>query len=238
MLARKATRRTRQSNTFSDASRNVTTRPNPLPVSLDLKAQQRSEVLVTWTSSGSSPPPPVAGTLSVKDLVDTLPGGSAVWTHVQFHRFDVYGAAPSQLADGPVAGYMQWPSVAVTLNEVNNTSFGDVPTFYDDAVTNSRRAHVGVVPNAVYRKAWNVSSSTDPLLTFNTYPYYNTGTPTVYNYEVLVQFVFVVRSVPNYNFTTAPVTVKSVHSRVVAAVDRENPGDEWDGHPRGTHLLV
>jgi hypothetical protein len=66
-----------------------------------------------------------------------------------------------------------------------------VPTGYADSVGTTRRAHVGITPNHLYREAWFDSSSEDPLLTISCTGRTNaTGVAG----QVIVQFVVVLRS--------------------------------------------
>jgi hypothetical protein len=132
---------------------------------------RRFEVIAVAAGTG-------AFTVSTKALVDALPGTSTVWDKVQFHRFDLFSNEPNAIG--------VYPSLVVTITNPSSAYFGDIPTGYADAVAGSRRAHVGVVMNELFRETWIDSSDTSPLLTITS----NSGI----NSSALVQFVCILRS--------------------------------------------
>ncbi len=174
----------------------------PKTVVTDLRTSTRAEAVVTWTGAGGTP-----GTVTVKSLIDTLPGGSTMWDVCQFKRFDIYGA---QIRTGSSGTSSDWPSITVTLNNtINSNYFGDIPTFYSDAVGFSKRAHVGITPNYLFQEAWIPSSRTDTVLTIVTDP---NGSTSPYTFAVLVQFSVVLRSTPGTVSESVSATVTSAAS--------------------------
>jgi len=163
---------------------------SPKTVNTDLRTITRAEAVIKWSGPSSTV---TAGTVSIKSLIDTLPGGSTVWDVCQFKRFDVYGA---QIGARPNISSSNWPSVTVTLeNTVNSNYFGDIPTFYSDAVGNSRRAHVGITPNILFQEAWLPTTRTDTVLSIVTDAINTSGSQQTVSYEVLVQFTVALRSI-------------------------------------------
>lgn len=171
----------------------------PRTVPTDLRASTRAEVIVRWSGSAGTP-----GTVTIKQLADSLPGGSAVWDEIQFSRFDIYGA---QLKELETVSTSDWPSITVKFdNTINSNYLGDVPTFYSDAVGNSRRAHVGFTPNHLFRQAWFPTSREDAILTLVT----DQNQATAPQFAALVQFTVAVRSVAgNVASESVPSVVRS-----------------------------
>lgn len=187
---------------------------NPPPVKNDLTATHRGEVVVTWTSATT----PAAGLLSVLTLVNTLPGSSVTWDRVQFHKFDVWGIFQASSTVGSVEPIDEALPIQVTLNEPGaSVDASDLPTFYADGVGTARRSHIGIVPNALYRRTWVATTSTNPLLTILTPPWFLSSVP-MYQFEVLVQFTCVLRSVTG---ATAPTVSSEAAARERFAPKRE-----------------
>lgn len=163
---------------------------SPKTVNTDLRTITRAEAVVRWTGPAGSV---TAGAVTIKSLIDTLPGGSTIWDVCQFKRFDIYGAQFKTLSSGASS---DWPSITVTLeNTINSNYFGDIPTFYSDAVGNSRRAHIGITPNVLFQEAWFPTTRTDTVLSIITdadSP--GSGTGSVSGYGVLIQFTVALRS--------------------------------------------
>jgi hypothetical protein len=163
---------------------------NPPPVKNDLVCTHRGEVRIVWHSTTT----PIAGTLTTKQLVDAMPGASVTWDRVQFHKFDAFGSFNLNFTAGnhPIGSAL--PIAATLLDPLNvNSGNNDVPTFYNDGVGTMRRAHVGIVPNLLYRQTWIPTVDTNPLISFTTVPYELTGTD--YFFQILLQYTCVVRSV-------------------------------------------
>jgi len=157
--------------------------------------------------------------VTVKQLVDAIPGGSDLWDRVQFHRFDVYGAQLKQTGTeaGPNYSSSAWPWLQVTLNnDLNGSYFGDVATFYDDAVGNSRRSHVGILPNDLFTTAWFASNLASPILTFSTDSKDTEAAISANIYEVLVQYSCSLRSTPGVTFEPVSSEVVAVSKRHLA----------------------
>lgn len=150
----------------------VRTVPNPLPVTTDLVTQKRFEVVLTAATA--------TFTVSPAALVATLPGNTAVWDKIQFHRFDVFSVATTSSG--------AYTELTATLENPSSGYFGDRPTGYSDAVGTFRRAHVGFRPNSLYKATWIDTTDTSPLLTITAVP--TTGTTGT----CLLQFVAVLRS--------------------------------------------
>lgn len=146
----------------------------PLPVGTDLITSRRFEALVA--ASGTA-----AFTVSTKALIDTLPGTSSVWDKVQFHRFDIFSDGHQATSAGS-----PFPPVSVTITNPSSGYFGDIPTGYADSVGTTRRAHVGISMNELFKETWIDSTDTSPLLTIKC----SDGT----NSAALVQFVCILRS--------------------------------------------
>jgi hypothetical protein len=155
-------------------------------------------------------------------LVDAIPGGSDLWDRVQFHRFDVYGAQLKQTGGegGPSYSSSAWPWLQVNLrNDLNGSYFGDIASFYDDAVGNSRRSHVGIIPNDLFKSAWFSSDLASPILEFST-DAKDTETAIDANiYEVLIQYSCSLRSTPGVTFEPVTATVTPVQKRHLAPTD-------------------
>lgn len=125
-----------------------------MPVTTDLRTTKRFEVVVTA--------PTATFTVTPKSLIDTVPGGSLLWDKVQFHRFDIYGNEDA----GGTTGQVGYSPITVTLQNLGTGGwFGDVPTYYSDAVGTFRRAHVGISPNSAFQAQWVSAVDTEPLLT-------------------------------------------------------------------------
>lgn len=178
-------------------SKPLNSHADPRPVNADLRATQRCEVFVSWSSPPSGG---VAGTVSIKNLVDTVAGGSALWDRVQFHRFDVY-ADERPVVDSVPLGAGGWPTLTVTMNDTNGIMHSDVPTFTSDAVSGHRRAHVGIRPSAMFQNTWFQSSNTDSFLQFQTDPTFVDGE--LGRNSVTLQFTCILRSTPGTE--SAPV---------------------------------
>jgi hypothetical protein len=144
----------------------------PLPVASDMVTSRRFQVNVTATGTG-------AFTISPKALIDALPGTSTVWDKVQFHKFDLFSA-------GGLTTTAFYPSLTVTVTNPSSGYFGDVPTGYADSVGSTRRAHVGIIMNELFKETWIDSTDTSPLLTVVC----SDGT----NSAALIQFVCILRS--------------------------------------------
>jgi len=162
----------------AQTSRLRSNRPNPVPVTTDLRTTKRFEVLVSSTTPTS--------TVSPSALISTIPGGDTLWDRVQFHRFDIYGADTHR--DAAVGEGL--PSITVTLDNLTTGGYlGDIPTYYSDPVGEFRRAHVGISPNTAFQQMWVDSTSTATLLTLTTQ---SVSTTSAYRY--LVQFTCTLRS--------------------------------------------
>jgi len=203
----------RRSARINNVTKRATDRPHPLPVTVDLTASRLHEVVVTWTGPITST---TASSVTVKQLVDAIPGGSDLWDRVQFHRFDVYGAQLKQTGgeSGPSYSSSAWPWLQVNLrNDLNGSYFGDVASFYDDAVGNSRRSHVGIVPNDLFRSAWFASNLASPILEFSTDAKDTEAAISANIYEVLVQYSCSLRSTPGVTFEPVTAEVTPVQNR-------------------------
>jgi hypothetical protein len=175
-------RRLRQARDNTN-SKIVTNRiAQPEPVATDLVTMRRFELIVSTTTAAPF-------SVSPKQLVDELPGTSTVWDKVQFHKFDIFSDCVLD-TDDPMRTLEEYSPLAVTLHSIEGQS-GDVPTGYSDSVGTTRRAHVGIIPNHLYRTTWYDSSSEDALLTINCVgKTYQTGVAG----QAIVQFVAVLRS--------------------------------------------
>lgn len=208
----------RQPNVNNDNSRQRSNRSAPLPVAVDLTTSRRFEVVVRWSGPLLAQTP---GLVTVKQLIDSLPGTSTMWDYCQFQRFDVYGVQANYASAAIPGAANDWPSMTVTLNNtINNNYFGDNPTFYNDAVGGSRRAHVGILPNRLFRVEWLPSSRTETLLTLSTPSYETTTDPdNPLQYAALVQFVVRLRSVAGTAFD-APSSTSVVQAHQDRAQNR------------------
>jgi hypothetical protein len=160
------------------SSRQQQNRPNPVGVATDLRTTKRFEVILTALT--------LSFTVTPKALIDTIPGGSALWDKVQFHRFDIYGTDKRPALTSPMA------PVTVTLNNLGTGGwFGDVPTYHSDPVGQFRRSHVGITPNAAFQSMWVTSSDTESILTITTS---NIGSSSQPQAEVILQFTCTLRS--------------------------------------------
>lgn len=165
-------------------------RPNPPPVPLDVKTSQRFEFYVTW----SSPTFGQVGNISPAQIQSALPGTN-LWNFFQIQRLDVYGAEEPRYNGGGGDGLTSWPDVSVTLNSnIYDKYLGDAPTFTSDAVSNSRRAHVGITPNELFRNAWINSNDTNSLIQVYTAANGSHSTSGNYSFSVLVQLSLNLRS--------------------------------------------
>jgi len=118
-----------------------------------------------------------------------------MWDEVQFKSFHVWGAErPIKLDPESINANGNWPSINVKFNNtINSNYFGDNPSFVGEAVTNSMRAHVGIVPNTLFQAAWFPSTRTEQIIQVTTEPTANTGL--IFEYEFLIQFTCLVRSI-------------------------------------------
>jgi len=177
---------------FSMASKRTNTRANPPPSTSDLVASRRMTALVTFQGPGGV----AQGGVTIAQLVALLPGGAAMWDEVQFKSFHVWGAERPIPGD-PEAAINQagnWPNINVKFNNTINSNYlGDNPSFVGMAVTNSRRAHVGIVPNQLFTQAWLPSNRTEQIIQVSTEPVSSLGV--IFEYEFLLQFSCMVRSV-------------------------------------------
>jgi len=190
-------------------SKNVTSRPQPRPVNADLVCSHRGEVVVHWSDTVTGPP--TAGNITVKQIIDSIAGGSSIWDRAQFSRFDIYGAEQNIYygTSIPVEG-RSWPSMTATINTAAVGGYnGDEPTFYGDAVSNSRRAHVGIRMSSLFSQSWLDTSQTETFIRLVTEPYIEnaSGETTNRQYTAIIQFTVVLRS-------TAGVISESVESAV------------------------
>ena len=151
--------------------------PSPLPVSTDLLTQKRFEVELSSATTSTF-------TVSPAALIGTVPGGTALWDKVQFHKFDVWGGPPSYASTGS-----SMSPVTVTLHSPTTSGFGDTPTGYSDPVGTARRAHIGMLPNTLFRNTWYNSNDTNVLLTI-TSSNNSPGTPGA----CVLQFTAILRS--------------------------------------------
>jgi len=87
----------------------------------------------------------------------------------------------------------------------------DVATFFADGVGTARRAHIGIVPNELFRRSWIDSNSVAPLLTISS-EFFSSG-GNLFSWEVKLQFTVVLRST---KATTAPA-VSGVVTHVTRA---------------------
>jgi len=186
-------------------SKNVTSRPQPRPVNADLVCSHRGEVVVNWSDTITGPL--TAGNISVKQIVDSIAGKSTVWDRAQFHRFDIYGAEQNiYYGNSEIVEGRSWPSMTATINTAAVGGYnGDEPTFYGDAVSNSRRSHVGIKMSSLFSQSWLDTSQTETFIRLVTEPYIENANGTTPNrqYTAIIQFTVVLRS-------TAGVITESV----------------------------
>lgn len=120
-----------------------------------------------------------------------------MWDEVQFHSFHIWGAERPIVGLDPEENISQarnWPDINVKFNNTINSNYlGDNPSFVGMAVTNSRRAHVGIVPNQLFKQAWIPSTRTEQIIQVNTQPVSALGV--IFEYEFLLEFSCMVRSV-------------------------------------------
>jgi len=173
------------------ASRITTSRANPPPSTSDLVASRRMTAFVTFNGSGGL----AQGGVTIAQLVALLPGGTAMWDEVQFKNFHIWGAERPIKADPEtISQFGNWPNINVKFNNTINSNYlGDNPSFVGMAVSNSRRAHVGITINKLFQQAWIPSTRTEQIIQVTTEPVASLGV--IFEYEFLLQFTCMVRSV-------------------------------------------
>jgi len=190
-------------------SKNITSRPQPRPVNADLVCSHSGEIIVNWSDTSTGPL--TAGNISVKQIVDSIAGTSSVWDRAQFKTFHIYGAEQNIYygTSTPVEG-RSWPSMTATINTAAVGGYnGDEPTFYGDAVSNSRRSHVGIQMSSLFQQSWLDTSQTETFIRLVTEPYIEnaSGETTNRQYTAIIQYSVVLRS-------TAGVITESVDANL------------------------
>jgi hypothetical protein len=151
------------------------------------------QAFVTFQGAGGG----ALGGVTIQQLVNLLPGGTSMWDEVQFQSFHIWGAERPIVGLDPEENISQarnWPDINVKFNNTINSNYlGDNPSFVGMAVTNSRRAHVGIVPNQLFKQAWIPSTRTEQIIQVNTQPVSALGV--IFEYEFLLEFSCMVRSV-------------------------------------------